>query len=143
MRRSFFILVLFLIIALAGVSRAAEPSDALITALIQVESSGNDRAVGDKHLKQKAYGPLQIRQPVCDDINRRYGTSYKAQDCLGNRELSIKLCKQYIGMYATSKRLGHTPSNEDMARIWNGGPNGFRKVSTEKYWEKVRTVLME
>lgn len=143
MRRSFFIVVLFLIIAVAGVAQGAEPSDTLVTALIQVESSGNNRAVGDKHLKQKAYGPLQVRQPVCDDINRRYGTSYKAEDCLGNRELSIKLCKQYIDMYATAKRLGHTPTNEDMARIWNGGPNGFKKVSTEKYWEKVQTVLTE
>lgn len=143
MRRSFFILVLFFIIALAGVAQGAEPSDTLVTALIQVESSGNDRAVGDKHLKQKAYGPLQVRQPVCDDINRRYGTSYKAEDCLGNRKLSIKLCKQYIDMYATAKRLGHKPTNEDMARIWNGGPNGFKKVSTEKYWEKVQTVLTE
>jgi hypothetical protein len=120
---------------------AAQPSEKLIAALITVESSGNDQAVGDKHLRQKAYGCLQIRQPVCDDINRRYGTSYKAEDCLGNRKLSIEFCKLYIDMYAKSSRLGRTPTDEDKARIWNGGPNGWRRPSTEGYWKKVHKAL--
>ncbi len=33
----------------------------LVEALIQVESTGNDRALGDKYMKEKAYGPLQVR----------------------------------------------------------------------------------
>jgi hypothetical protein len=30
---------------------------------------------------------------------------------------------------------------EDAARNWNGGPNGYRKSATEKYWHKVAAVL--
>src|SRR5947208_1058676 len=88
-------------------AHGAEPSDRLVAALIQVESGGNDHALGDKHLKDHAYGVLQIRQLVVDDYNRWCGTTYRAQDCLGNSELSIKICRKYIGMYVTEKRLGH------------------------------------
>jgi hypothetical protein len=134
----------FSFLALQAQAACAEtPSDRLIAALIQVESKGNDRAHGDLHMKQQAYGPLQIRQPVCDDINRRFGTNHHAEDCLGNRALSVELCKQYLSMYATEKRLGREVTDEDRARIWNGGPQGFKKSSTEKYWDKVQAVLKE
>ena len=31
--------------------------------------------------------------------------------------------------------------DEARARIWNGGPRGYRKESTEKYWEKVKEAM--
>lgn len=123
--------------------RSEECSDQLIAALIAVESKGDDGAVGDKHLKDKAYGCLQIRQPCVDDVNRRCGTSYKAADCLNDRELSIWICKQYLSMYATKERLGREVTDEDRARIWNGGPSGWKKTSTTKYWKKVKRQLGE
>lgn len=116
---------------------ADEPSFQLISALMKVESGGNDGAIGDKHLAQKAYGCLQIRQPCVDDVNRRYGTKYKAEDCLNNRALSIWICCKYIDMYATESRLGRTPTDEDKARIWNGGPIGcFDNGSLDKNGRK-------
>lgn len=115
--------------------------DRLISALILKESSGNDEAIGDKHLKNKAYGPLQIRQPAVDDYNRWHGTKLKAEDCLGNRKLSVAICESYLAHYATEKRLGRTPTDQDRARIWNGGPNGYKKESTEKYWCGVKRIL--
>ena len=136
--KKFFVFLMFL--GVSGVS-SAEPSDTLIQALIKVESKCNDGALGDIHLKQKAHGCLQIRQPVCDDVNRRFGTACRAEDCLGNRELSIWLCKKYTSMYATAERIGRVPTDEDVARIWNGGPNGYRRKSTEAYWAKVKKSL--
>jgi Destabilase len=120
---------------------AGEPSQALINAIISVESSGNNMAVGDKHLKDKAYGPMQIRKPCVDDVNRRLGTTYKAEQCLGNRELSVKIFRCYMAIYATKSRLGHEPTDEDYSRIWNGGPSGWKNLKTEKYWSKVRQHL--
>lgn len=116
------------------------PSDELIRCLIQIESSGNARAVGDKHLKNKAYGPLQVRQLVCDDINKRFGTAYKAEQCLGNLPLSITIFKKYVTMWGTEKRLGREPTDDDYARIWNGGPNGWKWNATQKYIAKVHKV---
>lgn len=133
----------FLFFSYPGFSTAhADPQNhRLIDALIQVESGGNDNAVGDKHLKRKAYGCLQIRQPCIDDINRRFGTVYTAEDCLGNRELSVWICERYLEIYAIKKRLGHEPTNEDRARVWNGGPSGWKKNSTLGYWKKIEKVL--
>ena len=36
--------------------------------------------------------------------------------------------------YATEARLGRPPTYEDMARIHNGGPNGFSSDRTRNYW---------
>ncbi|HLP43934.1 MAG TPA: hypothetical protein VK145_01495 [Candidatus Nanoarchaeia archaeon] len=124
-------------------SVSAGQSSALVNALIQVESGGDDSAVGDKNLKNKAYGCLQVRQDCVDDVNRVYGTNYRAKDCLNDRALSIKIYELYMKLYATKKRLGREPTDEDRARIWNGGPNGWKKSSTKKYWAKVKKKLKD
>lgn len=113
----------------------------IIKGLIPVESNGNDNAIGDLHLSQKAYGPLQIREPVCIDVNRKYGTNYKATDMLGNRPLSIDVCKKYLGIYATEKAIGRPVTDQDRARIWNGGPTGWKRSTTLAYWKKVSARL--
>lgn len=115
--------------------------DRLIAALIQVESRGNDRAIGDRGKKEMAYGCLQIRKPCIDDVNRHFGTKYQAKDCLGNRSLSVWVCQKYLELYATRERLGRAPGAEDRARIWNGGPNGWKSPSTNVYWSRVRKQL--
>ncbi len=130
---------------LAAITHGAEATTVtaseLITALIQVESAGDDNAIGDTQLADKAYGCLQVRQPCVDDYNRAHSTSHQAKDCLGNRQLSVQICEWYTNHYATEQRLGHAPTDEDRARIWNGGPNGFKKQSTAGYWTRVRAVL--
>lgn len=113
----------------------------LINAIIMVESGGLDTAIGDKHLTHKAYGPMQIRQPAVIDVNNYLGTKYKAEDCLGNRELSIKIFKAYMEIYCTEKRLGRKVTDEDRARTWNGGPFGYKSKLTEGYWLKVKKYL--
>jgi hypothetical protein len=113
----------------------------LINALISVESKGNDKAVGDTSLTHPAYGCLQIRQPCVDDVNKRFGTKHKAKDCLNDRALSVWICQKYLEIYATKKALGRDPTDEDCARIWNGGPTGYKKSSTDAYWAKVKKAL--
>lgn len=109
------------------------PSDAEMAIHIYHESGGNDRAIGDRKLRDKAYGPLQIRQPVITDVNRRYGTKYRPEQMLGNRALSIEVAKKYWAIYATEKRLGRPVTAVDRAGIWNGGPNGWKSSATAKY----------
>jgi hypothetical protein len=150
---SFFVLFLVLFCAQAllrsvpkgtasvALSAPAVSVSPLINALMLVESGGGDGWIGDKSKVQKAYGCLQIRQPVVDDYNCWCKTSYRAEDCLNNRGLSVKICQVYLDHYAAICRLGHEPTDEDRARIWNGGPNGWRHSSTDSYWEKVRKHL--
>lgn len=87
-------------------------------------------------LANKAYGALQIRQPAVDDVNRVFGTHYKAQDCLGNRGLSIWIFNRYMDIYATPKQIGRPVTDQDRMRIWNGGPKGWFKDSTVSYWNE-------
>jgi hypothetical protein len=118
---------------------APHGDEKLIAALIQVESQGNDNAIGDKNLADHAYGCLQIRKPVCDDVNRVYGKGLKAQDMLGDRALSIDTFRKYVGIYRCA-------TDEEKARIWNGGPSAKRKgtvmyAATTIYWGKVKRLL--
>jgi len=113
----------------------------LINAIIQVESGGDDWAIGDRNLQYSAYGPMQIRWPYVSDVNKNFGTSHRAKECLGDRELSIEIFKKYMSIYATKERIGRTPTDEDIARIHNGGPNGYKMKATIAYWNKVKKYL--
>ncbi len=110
----------------------------LVDALIQVESEGDDNAIGDKGLWYPAYGCLQIRHPYVKDVNRVFETEYNEKECIGRRTLSIEIFEKYMSIYARSRLIGRDVTAEDVARIHNGGPTGWKKVVTEVYWEKVK-----
>ena len=103
----------------------------LISALIIVESSGNDQAIGDNG---RALGPLQIHRGVVQDVNRITGSHYKHSD-MTNRVAARAVCEAYLKAY------GKGASTEQLARRWNGGPTGDRKSATEAYWAKVKKHL--
>ena len=120
----------------AELKKKSKPKLSLIEAIIEVESNGNDMAIGDLNLRYKAYGPMQIRQPVCIDVNNRFGTNYKSTDCLGNRPLSIEIWNKYQSIY------NEGGTDEQKSRTWNGGPGWQRNPSfTDGYWAKVQKLL--
>lgn len=106
----------------------------LIEAMIQKECEGDYGAIGDRGLINKAYGPLQIRQPYCDDVGKLLGYRPRAQSCLHNLSLSEQIMNAYMTRFATRKRLGRVPTAEDIARIHNGGPTGYKSDATHAYW---------
>ena len=110
---------------------------ALLAALIAVESGGRDMAIGDAG---QAIGPLQIHRAVVDDVNARYGTHFRWQG-MTNRADAVFVADRYLRMYATPSRLGRSVTDEDRARIWNGGPDGWRRKATERYWQRVKGKL--
>ena len=103
----------------------------LISALIIVESSGNDQAIGDNG---RAVGPLQIHRGVVQDVNRFTGSHYQWQQ-MTNRVQARAVCQAYLTYY------GKGCTTEQLARRWNGGPTGDRKPATEAYWAKVKKNL--
>lgn len=124
------------------------PNADLVKRLIQVESGGDDSAIGDRNLTDKAYGCLQIRKPVCADVNRVFGLALSPTMMLGNRQLSIDTFYKYMAIYATTARLGRAATHEDRARIWNGGPSACfpgtkMYTATTAYWQKVRRGLID
>jgi hypothetical protein len=111
----------------------------LILILIQVESAGDDLAIGDNGL---AYGCLQMHAGYVQDAAEYAGNDWLHEDAF-DRETSIDIFIAYISRYATEDRIGRPVTAEDIARIHNGGPNGWKKKSTEAYWREVRSILIK
>ena len=104
----------------------------LISALMIVESSNNDLAIGDQG---RAIGCLQIHKAVVLDVNRITGSHYRHQD-MTNRAAARAVCQAYLTHYGRGK------TTEEQARIWNAGPQGHKKkTATQAYWAKVKKEL--
>ena len=112
--------------------------DRLLAAICTVESNCNDDAVGDGGDSIGAYQIQYAYWKDATDFDKSIGGSY--QDCKDS-EYSRKIVLAYWSRYATITRVGEEVTDEDRARIHNGGPNGYKKNSTEKYWTKVKAVL--
>lgn len=114
-------------------------TEVLVNALIQVESLGNDSAVGDTHLREPSIGVLQIRPIMVREVNRilklqKSKKRFKRKDRY-NREKSIE-------MFMVWKEYHHPNGGfETIARNWNGGPRGYKNPRTEHYWAKVQLEI--
>lgn len=118
----------------------AEPSiDALVGALIQVESKGDSSAIGDTHMDVPSIGVLQIRPIMVREVNRilkkkKSNKRFKLKDRF-SRTKSIE-------MFMVWKDYHHPKGGfEEIARCWNGGPRGIKNKRTEHYWAKVQIEL--
>lgn len=115
--------------------------DPLVNALILVESSGNDSAIGDTHLPVPSIGCLQIRPIMVREVNRILKLKgakvrFKLKDRF-NRDKSVE-------MFMIWKEFHYEDADWEMiARAWNGGPMGYKKSRTLKYWKKVQQQLSE
>jgi hypothetical protein len=102
----------------------------LLSALIQIESGGNDQAKG----RHGELGALQIKPILVRDVNRIMGTHY-AHSQVTNRAVSTFIATAYLSHY------GKNLSDESLARIWQGGPVGHKKSSTRAYARRVMREL--
>jgi hypothetical protein len=104
-----------------------------LAALIAAESGGDRTAVGDAHLRNRAFGVCQIRKPFLDDVNRIAGTSWTLVEvarCPGLSRWSVATYLRHYG--ARYERLTGKPLDLEAAyRIHNGGPDGWRRQSTD------------
>ena len=102
----------------------------LLSALIQIESNGNDHAKG----RHGELGALQIKPILVRDVNRIMGTSYTHAQ-VTNRAISIFIANSYLAHY------GKNLSDESLARLWQGGPKGAKKSSTRAYGRRAMREL--
>ena len=97
----------------------------------------NGRSRGAYQIGQNYYNDAVQQNPSLLDGGRSYQNVFGS----GSDAYSREVIQSYMDRYATENRLGHTPTDEDIARIHNGGPNGFRRESTEQYWNRVDSNL--
>lgn len=105
------------------------PSAELIRAIGIVESNEDDSAI---NYEEMAYGRYQIRQCVITDVNNKY----KIRAHL-NQVLVATKGEQVMRLWWT---IYPPKSDEQAARMWNGGPDGHLQIETLKYWDKVKYV---
>ncbi len=125
-----------------GVAALQAPSkQQVLDAIRFVESSGRDDCPdGDGG---KAIGPFQIHEVYWTDavafapeLGPKAGHGY--QDCR-RRDYAERVVDAYMRRYVPVSWWWRDA--EVIARVHNGGPKGYRKTATEKYWEKVERRL--
>ena len=105
--------------------------DSLIDAIIHVESRGDSMAY---NAGEDAVGVLQIRPIMMREVNRLLKENKYTLDDRWSKSKSIE-------MFNVIKQHTTNPTNERLARNWNGGWKGYKKKSTLKYWQKVKRKL--
>jgi len=105
----------------------------LVDALILVESSGNPKAFNKK---ENACGCLQIRPIMLREVNRILRKQNNDKRFTKEDRWSCGLSQE---MFYIWRNYHHENSSDEIiARNWNGGPRGYKKQSTEHYWNKVQ-----
>lgn len=113
--------------------------DKLFGLVILIESGGDPNAVGDNG---QAVGIVQIWPDVVKEVNDFEGKAYCNGDRLfpsKSREIFIAYLLRWGAEY--ERQTGSPPTSYDLIRIWNGGPDGWKKDSTVKYCEKAGKIL--
>jgi hypothetical protein len=108
----------------------------LLEAIRIVESNNNPDAVGDNG---NAIGVYQIWEDYHTDACMAGNIGGDYLDCY-DPVYATSVVVEYMKRYAIERRIGKvTP--EKIARIHNGGPNGYKWSATDKYWAKVKPVF--
>ncbi len=125
--------------------------DNLLDSIEWVESRGDANAVGDNG---EAIGAYQIHKIYVREVNRilKLQGSDKRFTYADrwDKQKSREMVKIYLGHYGAwcwedsskkSVEMNLLKIFEVCARIHNGGPQGYKKPETKKYWEKVKARL--
>jgi hypothetical protein len=107
------------------------PIDTLLIAIMAVESNFDTLAYNEK---ENAAGVLQIRPIMVSEVNRLLGENKYTLKDRWNKAKSIE-------MFNIVRLHTKNPTNERIARNWNGGYTGHKKKSTLKYWNKVKKQI--
>ncbi|PHI06628.1 hypothetical protein CBG54_06055 [Fusobacterium polymorphum] len=105
----------------------------LIKAIAKVESNETN-VIGDKHLKNHAYGFFQLRQPAINEINRIYNLNKinLAEGLIDNIDAQVEYTVLFI------KHLKDNTKNEkEMISAYNIGLSNIKKGKYGKYYSKV------
>ena len=115
----------------------------LIPFLILKESGGDwNCKPGDDG---KALGGLQIHAAAWQDGCNELGVDWDYQTGAYDPDKAKAVCTAYLLRYGRNykRKTGKDPSVEVLARIWNGGPTGWKKKATESYWTDVEAIISE
>lgn len=133
--------VLVLVPATGMASVESIVTDSFLRRLATAESGCDDSAVNEG---EDAHGRYQIRAAYLADANAYLGTSYTLEE-MHEPAKAAEVVRGYLLRYGTrhEEGTGRPVTEEDLARIHNGGPNGAGSDATLGYLRKFREVDME
>lgn len=125
--------ILCFICICAGKDGKLEVPQSLLNAINMVEASGQkiNVPIGDNG---RSRGPFQIQKNYWIDSR----VAGKWEDC-EDYDYSVRVLNAYMNRYAKQDLING--NFEAIAKKHNGGPQGDKKKSTQKYWEKVKQHL--
>lgn len=87
----------------------------------------------------------QIRNIYVDDVNRFSKDIHFNHADVYDKTKSEQMMRRYWRWYGELYKINtrQNPTYETLARIHNGGPYGWRKPSTIRYWMRVRKELLK
>ena len=115
-----------------------------LDAIRYVETGTHKTGVGVVGDGGHALGPYQIWMRYWLDARMDKGTH---RLCLTSKAYSEEVVRRYMLRYSekcTTRLLegrGTLADVERIARIHNGGPKGYTRIATRKYWHKVEIRL--
>lgn len=109
--------------------------------LKHVETNHNPEAIGDGG---DSYGILQIQLGAIKDVNKAYGTDYNHLDAF-DITCAEEIFELYVKLWSSKleKREARAATEEDIVRIWNGGPRGWKRNGTLPYLSKYNKYKKE
>ena len=110
-----------------------EIDQCLIKAIAKVESNKTN-VIGDKHLKNHAYGFFQLRQTAINEVNRIYNLNKinLAEELIDNIDAQVEYTVLFI------KHLKDNTKNEkEMISAYNIGLSNVKKGKYGKYYSKI------
>ena len=122
----------------------------LINVLIAIEHPNTPAEAQRAWERERAVGVMQIR-PICiKQVNETYelrvyatfGRPLVVEDCQ-SEAISRWVAVQYLTYCRDTfiEKNGRNPSMFELARCWNGGPNGYRRQSTIEYQRRFMNAL--
>ena len=120
-----------------------------LQAIRQVETGGLPRnGLGAKGDGGNAIGPYQIWRIYHTDAAEKDRKLQDYRRCLGSSDYSVRVVRAYMARYAPKalrrleSKCGTLADIERICRIHNGGPRGYRKNATVRYWKKAKIWIL-
>ena len=142
MKRDMRVLVfLLLTCSLQPTAYGLIPPDRLLDAIEWVESGGRGKETPDGDMG-RSVGPYQIQLDYLADANAWLGTDFTHQEMRDPAKARFVVCG-YLDRYGQhyERSVGRVATLEVLARIHNGGPNGWQKKATVNYWKRVEARM--
>jgi hypothetical protein len=110
-----------------------------INAIGHIETLNTDSLIDNSGM---AYGRYQMHSVCVKGSGLEYLLNYQHKDMFDSVKAErVFWAAMGVNCYTYAQKYGKYPNLGELARMWNGGPNGHKKQSTLNYLKKFEQCL--